>query len=88
MSNNYEAKLYRTLANVNDLTKSNVTTNLMNAVSSGSLAIDEYLLKQVITVVNSTIDQTVDVAHTQVLRINNEPTTATKKKPVGRKTTK
>ena len=86
MSNNFEAELYRTLVNVNDLTKSNVATNLVTAVSSGSLAIDEYLLKQVITVVNSTIDQSTDTAHAQILRIKTE--TVTKKKPTGRKTTK
>jgi len=86
-NNKYEATLYHTLVAVNDLTKSNITTNLMNAVSSGSLAIDEYLLKQVVTIVNSTVDQSVDVAHGQVLRIN---TTTERKKPAQRnkKTTK
>jgi len=88
MSNNYEAELYRTLASVNDLTKANVAANLINAVSSGSLAIDEYLLKQVITVVNSTIDQSTDTAHTQILRIKEESGSTSKKKPTGRKTTK
>jgi len=88
MSNNYEAVLYRTLVSINDLTKSNVTTNLMNAASSGSLAIDDHLLKQVLAVVNSTIDQSTDVTHTQILRIKQETETTTKKKPTGRKTTK
>ncbi len=86
MSKTYEAELYRTLTSVNDLTKSNVTTNLMNAVNSGQLAIDDHLLKQVITVVNTTIDQSTDTVHTQVLRLQPEPTT--RKKPTGRKTTK
>ena len=86
MSKTYEAELYRTLASVNDLTKSNITTNLRNAVNSGQLAIDDYLLKQIVTVVNSTIDQSTDTAHTQVLRLQPEP--ATRKKPAGRKTTK
>ena len=86
MSNTYEAQLYRTLTDVNSVTKSNVSTNLMNAVSSGTLALDEYTLKQVVAVVNSTIDQSTDIAHTQVLRIE-KPTTG-RKKPTGRKTTK
>ncbi len=86
MSKTYEAELYRTLASVNDLTKSNITTNLRNAASSGQLAIDDYLLKQIVTVINSTIDQSTDTAHTQVLRLQPEPTT--RKKPAGRKTTK
>jgi len=90
MSDKFEATLYRTLRDVNDLTKANVTTNLMNAISSGSLAIDEHTLKQVAAVVNSTIDQATDIAHTQVLRIKtvSESSTTTRKKPTGRKTTK
>jgi len=90
MSDKFEATLYRTLRDVNDLTKANITTNLMNAVSSGSLAVDEYVLKQVITVINSTIDQTTDVTHTQVLRVKaaEENSTTARKKPAGRKTSK
>ena len=87
MSKTYEAELYRTLVSINDLTKSNITTNLVNAVASGQLAIDDYLLKQIVTVVNSTVDQSTDTIHTQVLRMQPEPTT-TRKKPTGRKTTK
>lgn len=88
MSKKYEAELYRTLVDLVGLTKSNVTTNLLNAVGSGQLAIDDYLLKQVITVVNSTLDQSTDTLHAQVLRLQPEPTTTTRKKPAGRKTTK
>jgi hypothetical protein len=82
----YEALLYHTLVGVNDLTKSNITTNLMTAASSGSLAIDEYLLKQVVTIVNSTVDQSVDIIHGQVLRIKSTAATgAERKKPAARK---
>jgi len=89
MSNTYEAQLYRTLVDVNSVTKSNIGTNLMNAVASGSLAIDDYLLKQVVTIVNSTVDQATDTLHSQVLRIQeSQTTTSTRKKPTGRKTTK
>ena len=86
MSDSYEAQLYRTLVDVNTVTKSNIGANLVNAVASGSLAIDDYLLKQVLTVVNSTVDQSTDTLHTQVLRIKNTETS--RKKPTGRKTTK
>jgi hypothetical protein len=83
---NLEADLYRTLQNVNDLTKANVATNLLNAVNSGQLAIDQNTLKQVITVVQSTIDQSTDVAHVQVLKVSDQ--SKTRKKPTGRTTKK
>ena len=80
---NLEADLYHTLKNVNDLTKSNVTENLQNAIASGQLALDQNALKQVVTVVNATLDQSVDTAHTQVIRVN-AANTKTRKKPTGR----
>jgi len=83
---NLEAELYRTLQTVNDLTKANVATNLLNAVNSGQLAIDQNTLKQVVTVVQLTIDQSTDVAHVQVLKVNEQNTT--RKKPAGRTTKK
>ena len=84
---NLEADLYHTLKDVNDLTKSNVTTNLQNAMASGQLNLDQNALKQVVTVINATLDQSIDTAHTQVLRVN-EKNTKTRKKPAGRTTKK
>ena len=88
MSNKIEAELFHTLNNVNDLTKSNITTALMNAAAAGTLALDEYTIQNIVSLVNATIDQTTDVAHTQVLKVVNTQTTTGRKKPTGRKTTK
>ena len=85
---NLEADLYHTLKAVSDLTKANIATNLLNAMNSGQVAIDQNTLKQVITVVQSTVDQSVDVAHTQVLSKVNGQSTTTRKKPAGRTTKK
>ena len=84
---NFEAELYRTLKNVNDVTKANVTTNLMNAVAAGQITIDQNTLKQIITVVGSTVDQSLDMTHTQVAKVN-EAQSKTRKKPTGRSTKK
>ena len=87
MSNKIEAELFNTLRNINDLTKANVTQALMNAVNAGTLALDEYTVKNISSLVNATIDQSTDVTHTQVLKVVNT-NTATRKKPAGRKATK
>ena len=88
MSNNIEADLYHTIRNVNDLTKSNIATALMNAVSAGTLALDEYTVKNISSLVNATIDQTSDTMHLQVLNTVNSFKATTRKKPTGRKTAK
>tara|TARA_B100001287_G_scaffold270921_1_gene270385 strand:+ start:194 stop:463 length:270 start_codon:yes stop_codon:yes gene_type:complete len=88
MSNKIEAELFHTLKNINDLTKANITQALLNAVSAGTLALDEYTVQSVSSLVNATIDQSTDVAHTQVLKTVSDNTTATRKKPTGRKPTK
>lgn len=88
MSNKIEAELFHTLKNINDLTKANITQALLNAVSAGTLALDEYTVQSVSSLVNATIDQSVDVAHTQVIKVVNANTTTNRKKPTGRKPTK
>ena len=88
MSNKIEAELFHTLKNLNDLTKTNVTQALLNAVSAGTLALDEYTVKNISSLVNATIDQSTDVMHTQVLKVVNNSTDTGRKKPTGRKTTK
>lgn len=88
MSNKIEAELFHTLRNINDLTKANITQALLNAVSAGTLALDEYTVQNVSSLVNATIDQSTDIAHTQVLKTVTANTTTGRKKPAGRKPTK
>ena len=88
MSNKIEAELFHTLRNINDLTKANIAQALVTAVSAGTLALDEYTVQNISSLVNATIDQSADIAHTQVLKVVNTNTTTGRKKPVGRKTTK
>ena len=88
MSNKTEAELYHTIKNVNDLTKANIAEAISNAVNAGTLALDEYTAKNIVSLVNATVDQSTDVAHTQVMRTVNTPAAKTRKKPAGRKTTK
>jgi len=88
MSNKIESELYHTLKNVNDLTKANVAEAISNAVSAGTLALDEYTAKNIVSLVSATVDQSTDVAHVQVMRAVNAVTEKTRKKPSGRKTTK
>ena len=88
MSNKIEAELFHTLRNINDLTKANVTEALLNAVNAGTLALNEYTVQSISSLVSATIDQSVDVTHTQVLKVVNNATATTRKKPTGRKNTK
>jgi hypothetical protein len=88
MSNKIESELYHTLRNVNDLTKANIAEAISNAANAGSLALNEYTVQNIVLLVNATVDQTVDVAHTQVMRAITANATTTRKKPTGNKTTK
>ena len=88
MANKLEVELYNVIRNVNDLTKSNIATAIQTAMAAGTLVLDEYAAKNVISLVSATVDQSLDVMHMQTVNAANANNATTRKKPTGRKTTK